>query len=235
MSNIMNNNQTNTQDNNNNDDYEILHNETKENIIDDLHIILIIDESGSMDGIRTDILGSVNSFIRDQKEIKSDNSKITFIKFNSQVSHVYEKKLLSETPELTLNDYKPQHNTALYDAVGYGLTKYSDEKNVCVIIVTDGQENASKNFTKENMIKLIKKQKQNGWNFVYLSADLSQMEQGENIGIHTTPSGTVHTNTQNMYDTYQNLGKCIKNKCNTAVKEIRTNGYMTGLGTIGTD
>jgi Mg-chelatase subunit ChlD len=232
--------QNTTQDNN--DDYEILHNENKnemkqklqpeqQNIIDDLHIILILDESGSMDGIRADIVGSVNSFIREQKGIKSDNSKITFIKFNSVVSNVYEKKLLTETTELTLNDYKPQNNTALFDAVGFALVKYSDEKNICVIIVTDGQENASKDFTREKMVELIEKQKKMGWNFVYLSADLSQMKQGENIGIHTSPNGTMHTNTQNMVESYQNLGECIRTRCNTAVKEIRTRGYMSGLGT----
>jgi hypothetical protein len=202
----------------------------QEKKIDDLHIILILDESGSMDNIRTDIIGSVNSFIREQKEMKSDETKITFIKFNSVVSHIYEKKLLSEMPELTSEYYKPNHNTALFDAIGIALTNYSD-LNTCVIIVTDGQENASKNFTRNKMIELIEDKKKLGWNFVYLSADLSQMKQAENIGIHTTAFGTTNTLTQNVVSNYKDLGYNIRTKCNNVVKELRTTGQMSGLGT----
>lgn len=212
-------------------EYEILNNETQEEkSIDDLHIILILDESGSMDNIRTDIIGSVNSFIREQKEMKSDNAKISFIKFNSIVSHVYEKKPLSETSELTLEQYKPNNNTALFDAIGTALTKYSDQKT-CVIIVTDGQENASQFFTKQKMTELIEEKKKLGWNFVYLSADLSQMKQAENIGIYTSPHGTINTTTQNVVSNYENLGYNIRTKCNSVVKELRSTGQMTGVGT----
>lgn len=201
-----------------------------ETSIDNLHIILILDESGSMHNIKSDIIGSVNNFIDTQKKAKVDNTKVTLIKFNSDVTCVYEKKLLVEISELDEKQYQPDKHTALYDAIGSALNKYTDEK-ACVIIVTDGQDNKSSRFTKPQMVELIDQKKNIGWNFVYLSADLDQMEQAENIGIHSSPNGTVNTMTQNFVCDYDNLGQNIRTRCNTVVTELRTVGHMTGLGT----
>ena len=199
--------------------------------INNLHVIMVLDESGSMNGIRDDIIGSVNGFIREQQQININDTEtiMSLIKFNSNVFPVYEKILLKDVKEITSTDYRPNNNTALYDAVGFAMAKYSDEKNVCIIVVTDGQENSSKEYTHKKMSEMIEKRKQDRWNFIYLSADLSLVQQGENIGIYTSQDGSI-TQTQNMVRGYRELSQGIIENCSSAVTQIRTTGHMVGQG-----
>ncbi len=201
-----------------------------DNPIDDLHIIMILDESGSMGSIRNDIIGSVNTFINEQKELKKDNTTFTFVKFSTLVSYNYEKKLLSDVPELLSNDYKPNGNTALYDAIGSTINKYADEKNVCMLIVTDGEENSSREFDHKKITELIDNKKNSDWKFIYLSADLSTAKQGAKIGIYTSDAGCHNTSCNNAAVGYRELSSNIAFNCNNVIKEYRSTGRMRGMG-----
>jgi hypothetical protein len=198
--------------------------------VDDLHMILVLDESGSMGTIRNDIIGSINTFINEQKELKKDNTTFTFVKFSTNVNTSYEKKLLSDVIEVTPNDYKPNGNTALYDAIGITINKYTDEKNVCMLIVTDGEENSSREFDHTKITEMINKKKDSDWKFIYLSADLSTAKQGAKIGIFTSAQGCNNTTSNNVAVGYQALSKNISENCNTAIKEYRKTGKMKGMG-----
>jgi hypothetical protein len=198
--------------------------------IDDLHMILILDESGSMGTIRNDIIGSINTFTNEQKELKKDNTTFTFVKFSTNVTTNYEKKLLSDVSEISQNDYKPNGNTALYDAIGITINKYADEKNVCMLIVTDGEENSSREFNHKKITELIEKKKNDNWKFIYLSADLSTAKQGANIGILTSEQGCKNTACNNIAVGYRALSTNIAGSCNKTIGEYRMKGKMKGMG-----
>lgn len=204
--------------------------EIEETPIDDLHIIMILDESGSMGAIRNDIIGSVNTFIEEQQNLKKDNTTFTFVKFNTVVTMKIEKLPLQDVKFITQSDFTPTGGTALYDAVGNVINKYDDDKNVCVIIVTDGEENSSREFTHTKVTQFLERKKTDGWKFIYLSADLSTAKQGAGLGIYTSASGTRNVTTQNAAVGYKSLGTCLSTNCNAAIRELRTTNTMTGMG-----
>jgi hypothetical protein len=151
-------------------------------------IVMIIDESGSMDVIRDDIIGSVNSFVSgQQKEKGTVPTTFTLIKFNNSVKTIINNKELSDVKKLEREDYVPGGGTALFDAIGNTIKKWNKVKNVLMVIVTDGQENSSKYYSKDEINEMIKDKKtNNGWTYVYLSNDLSVAEQGNEIGLCTS-------------------------------------------------
>jgi hypothetical protein len=209
-------------------EWEVFHEESKP--IDNLHLILILDESGSMGAIRNDIIGSVNTMIEDQQNLKKDNTTFTFIRFNTNFTVEYDKLPLDKIKLLTSDNYRPSGGTALYDAIGYGINKYSNDENVCMFIVTDGEENSSKEFTHEKISSFIEKKKKKNWNFIYLSSDLSTAKQGANLGIGSNSLQTRECNTNNIATNYNTLSYDIRDTCNNAIKEIRTKGIMRGYG-----
>lgn len=196
----------------------------------ELHIIIILDESGSMDPIKRDIIGSFNKFIREQQSLEAKaQTFVTFIKFNSNVTNVFEKIKLEDVKEITLKDYVPDKCTALNDAVGSMIDKYSKEKNVCMVVITDGDENASLKYTRALVKDKIEERKGEGWNFIYLSSDLETASQGTGLGIRSTQPGMV-TGENNVCVGFRGLSDGITNVVSECVSTIRTKSCMYGMG-----
>ncbi|XP_054165807.1 uncharacterized protein LOC128963329 [Oppia nitens] len=136
-------------------------------------IIVILDESGSMGNKKSDVLGGFNSFVSDQKQIKNDHARLYMVKFNTTVSIVHKGIDLADVPELTANNYLPGGMTALYDAIAEGVRladkdKKEDERVICVIM-TDGEENSSRETTKQQVKDIITGYQNRGdWTFIYI-------------------------------------------------------------------
>ena len=149
-------------------------------------IILILDESGSMNTQTQDIIGGVNEMIKQQRLVEPErNHEIFFdvVKFSSNVLPV-RSDTLQNVNFFTTRDYCPSGSTALYDAVGKTISQYRNEKDVVMVIGTDGGENASRNYSKDEVVRMISEQREKfGWEFVYLSEDLNTFKQGNSIGI----------------------------------------------------
>lgn len=153
-------------------------------------IILLIDESGSMNCQRNDVIDGINVMINSQKQLQETDITFDIFKFNETVSH-YLSKPLSKLPALTSKDYIPNGLTALYDAVGIAINKYRSEDDVIMIIATDGLNNASREYKQSDMVNAIEQQrKQHNWTFVYLSEDPTTVKQGEYIGLSNAYYGT---------------------------------------------
>jgi uncharacterized protein YegL len=145
------------------------------------HIIFIIDESGSMLDTASDVRGGFNAYVEKLKGDGNDYT-LTAIKFGTTVRPLFANLALEDVPQLTPENYTPLDSTALYDAIGHGLDaakeKWGTEKKpygkerVFFIIMTDGFENASRKFSKENIAARMKRREEAGnWTFVYLGAD----------------------------------------------------------------
>jgi hypothetical protein len=150
-------------------------------------IAILLDESGSMQGNEHDVIGGTNGFIGEQKK----ETEIIAFKFGTHLGAMPKIILGPEQAgnlkSMEASDYQPSGMTNLLDAVGYTIGKLDNRvgKNdvgVCFIF-TDGQENASKEFKRQNIEKMIAERKKMGWLFLFAGADLSDFSDAENMGV----------------------------------------------------
>jgi hypothetical protein len=181
-------------------------------------MILVLDESGSMGNQTADIIGGINTMIRQQRKVEPErNNKVYFdiIKFSD-----YVKPLKSQTlRSISLfkdSDYQPSGATALFDAIGSTIKKYRNEENVIMIIATDGGENSSKKFSYTEIVRMIGEQREHhNWNMVYLSEDIDTFQQGNRIGLVNGAKGSFNT-------CVPQLGQAMQSDCyNSNISNLR--------------
>lgn len=148
-------------------------------------IICLLDVSGSMQSCADDAKGGFNTFLDEQLVINEAN--ITVLHFDDTFSVNYEG-LLSKCPKL--NAWPCRGMTALYDAIGKTFTHVCDRftkeqpQNVIFAILTDGHENASKEYTSAAVKELVEEhQEKYGWNIIFLAADQDAWATGSQMGI----------------------------------------------------
>ena len=146
----------------------------------EMDIVFILDRSGSMSGIESDTIGGYNSYIANQKD---KNVLVTTVLFDDQYEMINNRKHISEVNKLTNKEYFVRGSTALLDAIGNTI-KFMDKsinKKVIFIITTDGYENASREYNKEQIKELIKGHSK--WEFIYVGANIDSYEEGRKLGI----------------------------------------------------
>jgi hypothetical protein len=159
------------------------------------HITVILDRTGSMESIRDDTIGGFNAFLTRQKD-EPGQATLTLVQFDTQDPYevIHRFKPIQVVPELNHMTYVPRANTPLLDALGRGINDLEkslgeikeDERpsKVVVVVVTDGQENSSREFRKDQIEKMIKeKTETSDWQFVFLSADLAAIGDARSVGI----------------------------------------------------
>ena len=172
-----------------------------------------------MEIIRQGMIKALNDLIREQKQITERPCKFTLVKFNDQVKRTIKNQDLQNISELTLEDYTPSRSTSLYDAIGSTVEWFRYERDVLMVIITDGQENSSRQYIHKQITKMLdEKQKYCDWTYVYLSNDLSTAAQGDNIGCKSSNFSSNCTVNQSKY------GDFISNKLNTAISKHRHTG-----------
>lgn len=149
-----------------------------------MSIIFLLDESSSMYPYKNEYIKAINSIISTQK-ILNPNVKFTLIKFSNYVKLLYYDVLMSNVEQFKSENYMPDSSTSLYDGIGYCINYKKNEKNVILVIITDGEENTSSLFNKENIINLINKYSKDGWEFIYIATNQNAKQVGESLGIHT--------------------------------------------------
>lgn len=153
-------------------------------------ITLVVDRSGSMASIREDAQGGINTFIKDQAA-QPGKCTLTLVHFDHEYEVVHDGKPINEVTEYGLT---PRGSTALLDAVGRAINttgarlaamKEEDRPGlVSVVIVTDGQENASQEFTKARIKEMITHQQDvYKWQFTFLGADQDAFAEASSMGI----------------------------------------------------
>ena len=156
-------------------------------------IICILDRSGSMaeNNIIVEAINGFNNFLDEQKKLK-DDATLTVALFDDRYDLLYDNVDIKKVEKITKDTWLPRGMTALYDAIGRTINtvkanrvKMGSEKpdKVLVCIVTDGLENASQEYKREDIKKLIKQCEDENWNFVYLAANQDAFAVGSSFGV----------------------------------------------------
>ncbi len=151
-------------------------------------VVVVLDKSGSMSTIADDTIGSFNQMLKDQKG-KDDKAYITTVLFDHSIRYLHDHIDIDYVKSITNEEYYPSGSTALYDAIGCGIEKLENitnttgNKKVVFFIITDGYENASRIYTNRDVRRKIEAKKEDGWEFVFLGADIEVDEIASEIGI----------------------------------------------------
>lgn len=156
-------------------------------------IVVVMDKSGSMASIRDDAMGAFNTFLGEQKKAEGE-AVLTLTLFDTVYDIVHTRKPIKDVPALTTGTYVPSGFTALLDAVGRTIdevgkrlatTAEADRpERVVMVIITDGQENSSREYRRQTVMDKIQHQTDKyQWEFVFLAAGKDAMEEAQNIGI----------------------------------------------------
>lgn len=156
--------------------------------------LVIIDESGSMQSIKKEAIDSVNETIQTicsaQKNDEEQEYFVSLVTFNDCVKTVHDCVSADEVDELTEKTYMPSRCTALYDAMGVSLNelrkKVAENDRVLVTVVTDGYENASREYSGKAIKALVDELKGKGWVFAYIGANQDVEAVASAISINNT-------------------------------------------------
>lgn len=157
------------------------------------HVCLVLDRSGSMQAVHADALGSVNSYIEAAKRDKAlYESRFSLITFSSEsVDTIRKGEIMDAVKPVGSEEYRCGGWTPLYDAVGRGIGVLDEaldgkQGKAVLVIMTDGKENASREFSHAKITELIKSRQERGWLVTFLGEGLDVANQGVAMGAMAT-------------------------------------------------
>ena len=170
------------------------------------HVSLLLDETGSMQSCLDATISGYNEYIGALARDKENKYLFTLTKFDStHVTTVHDGVAIKQVPELNRDTYIPGQMTPLYDAIARGIKALGRKRNVLFVIITDGLENASKEYTQRGVFKMIKQKTEAGWSFVYLGANQDAYAVGGGLGI---PRGnTARYSTRKTAETFDAISR----------------------------
>ena len=180
-------------------------------------MVFVLDRSGSMRGREADTIGGFNSMLEKQKGVEGE-AAVTLVLFDDKIDRVYDAVNLKEIPLLTEKEYFVRGCTALLDAVGSTIDsvgkRLSDTpeaerpSKVLFVIITDGLENASREYSLERVRGMIEHQKSKySWEFLFLGANIDTVETAGGMGISARYARSFSTD--RMDACYKTVGRWI--------------------------
>ena len=197
----------------------------KNNKPKDVELVFILDRSGSMGGLESDTIGGYNSMLSKQKKEKTGKVSVTTVLFDDQYELLYNQVPIEKVSPMTEKEYYVRGSTALLDAIGKTVMQVKanqDKKEikdkVLFVIITDGMENASREYRTEQVKKLIEERKEkDNWEFLFLGANIDAIGAAKDIGIDSSRAVRFKSDKKGTAKNYEVL--------NEAIKEIR-GGYQ---------
>ena len=170
-------------------------------------ITLVVDRSGSMEEVREDAEGGVNAFISEQAK-EPGEALLTLVQFDTEYEFLHKGVSIAQVPKYQL---VPRGMTALLDAVGRAINETGERLAkmdeaarpglVIFVVMTDGLENSSKEFTKDRLKEMIERQqKEYNWHFTFLGANQDAFAEAGDMGIHA--AGVANYDTAKVAGAY---------------------------------
>ncbi len=194
-----------------------------------MELVFILDRSGSMSGLESDTIGGFNSVLEKQRKDKTGQINVTTALFDNEYELLHNKIPIQQVKPLTEKEYFVRGSTALLDAIGKTISQVKAEQNklndkeksgkVLFVIITDGMENASKEYTINAVKKLISEQKEKeNWEFLFLGANIDAIKTAESFGIEKSRAAQYKSDSIGTQNNYKSI--------NNAVEEFRLNNKV---------
>jgi uncharacterized protein YegL len=192
-------------------------------------LVFILDRSGSMGGLESDTIGGFNSMIEKQKKAPG-KVYVSTVLFDNRSEVLHDRIRLEDVPEMTEKDYYVRGSTALIDAIGgaihhiVNIHKYAREEDVpektMFIITTDGMENASRHYSSNQIKGMIERQKEAGWEFLFIGANIDAVETAGRYGIRRDRVANYKADRRGTQILYESVSEAVSNlRCDMSVSE----------------
>jgi len=182
----------------------------------------VLDETGSMQICKEATISGFNEYIKSLQSQKGGAVDFTLTKFNSiKIDVVHKAVPLSKVCKINADTYLPDMMTPLYDAIAAAINAADTKKykKILCVIMTDGEENASKEYTRDKIFNLIKEKEKENWTFVYLGANQDSWEVGQAIGLKK--GNVINYDVGKTEKTYHHMS-------NGSAKFLNSNASNTG-------
>jgi len=169
-----------------------------------VEILVVADRSGSMASIKEDAIGGFNTFLKEQQQVEGE-ANLTLVLFDDQYEVPVTSTPVGDVLPLTESTYVPRGMTALNDAIGKAVNtlKEKNPTHAIICILTDGMENASKEYTNASVKDLMKEAEKKDWEVVYLAANQDAFKEGVMRGI--TNNINFAATSKGISDAYTNM------------------------------
>ena len=180
-----------------------------------IDISIVLDRSGSMASIKDDTIGGFNTFISEQQKVDGRGT-LTMVQFDNEYEIVHKALQLQKVPVLDDTTFVPRGTTALLDAIGrtieytgarLGKMKKAERPDqVLFVIITDGEENASKEFSLKQIHHMIGERKEKDlWQFVFIGANQDAIESGAELGIDAGNTYAFDADSEGTQEMFQQM------------------------------
>lgn len=169
-------------------------------------LVFILDRSGSMSGLENDTIGGFNSMLEQQKA-EEGSCRITTVLFDHEYKLLHDRRDIRLVSPITNKEYFVGGSTALLDAIGKTIHRIksfdpvhsgeTDRRKVLFVIITDGEENASRQFTREHVRDLVETQQSAyGWKFIFLGANIDAITTAQYFSIPDCAAQNFHADSR---------------------------------------
>lgn len=181
-------------------------------------LVFILDRSGSMGGLESDTVGGFNGMLERQKK-EDGEANVTTVLFDDQYEMIHDRFPIAAVKPLTEEEYYVRGCTALLDAIGKTIVRMKDiqkhlpedyrAEKVVFVITTDGLENASREYDHSKVRKLVEGQKECGWEFVFLGANMDAIGEAKKFGISEDRAVEFLNDSVGIKKNYHAVGKLL--------------------------
>lgn len=181
-------------------------------------LVFILDRSGSMGGLEGDTIGGFNGMLGKQKK-EDGEANVTTVLFDDQIEIIHDRFPIDVVKPLNDDDYFVRGSIALLDAVGNTVKKVENiqkrlpeemrAENIIFVITTDGQENASQEYSTSMVKKMIETNQEKGWQFLFLGANMDAVEEADKIGIRRTHAASYRPTPKGVRLNYEAAGSVL--------------------------
>ena len=180
-------------------------------------VIFILDRSGSMGGLESDTIGGFNSVLEKQRK-EEGKAYITTVLFDDQYELLHDRVDITKVKNITEKEYYVRGSTALLDAIGKTIMqvkanqdKKENKDKVLFVIITDGLENASKEYRKDLIKKMIEERKEKDkWEFLFLGANIDAIGAAGELGIESSRAVRYKSDKKGTAKNYDVLNKAVE-------------------------
>lgn len=192
-------------------------------------LVFILDRSGSMSGLESDTIGGYNAMLKKQQQ-EPGEATVTTVLFDDEYQLLHDRINIKGISPITEKEYFVRGTTALLDTIGKTIHKIHNAQQhtspehradkVLFVIITDGMENASREYSYAQVKQLVERQKETyGWEFIFLGANIDAIATAATFGISADRAANYHADSQGTQLNYEAVG--------CAVSEFRTSRQIS--------